>query len=157
MRSRTFALPEDTNNFKDLSEKRQRWRKKPHFPLKVPPFLLFVFFYFQGWGQSWTRDKAIMFGDSSTVMIIEVIKVSVDSFQHQHDNNLSAKEKKKFTWGCLQLYYQYRGTLALHLSVSPSLPAARIIRMLHAYYNTNPSKASALYVSVCIMCCALCF
>lgn len=41
------------------------------------------------------RDKAIMFGDSSTVMIIEVIKVSLDSFQHHRDNNLTVKDKKK--------------------------------------------------------------
>lgn len=53
------------------------------------------------------RDKAIMLGDSSTVMIIEVIKVSLDSFQHHHDNNLTVKDKK-FTWGDLQLYYQYK-------------------------------------------------
>lgn len=40
-------------------------------------------------------DKAIMFGISSTVMIIEVIKVSLDSSQLHHDNNLAVKKKKK--------------------------------------------------------------
>lgn len=94
-----------------------------------------------------------MFGDSSTVMIIEVIKVSLDSFQHHHDNNMTVKDekkkkRKKFTWGNLQLYYQYKGTLALYFPANPGLPAATIIRMLHAYYNTNPSKTSALYVCV---------
>lgn len=95
-------------------------------------------------------ENGIVFCDSSTVMIIGVIKVVQDSFQDHNHNNLTAKPKNVYL-GQLQLYYQYQGTKDLHFLGNPALPAARIIRMLHAYYNTNPSKASVLYVCICNM------
>lgn len=38
------------------------------------------------------QDKPIMFGD---LVIIEVIKVSVDSSILQHENNLTTKDKEE--------------------------------------------------------------
>ena len=47
-------------------------------------------------------DKAIMFGDFSIVMTTEVIKVSADSFQLFHVNNMTEGDKKsEYTQGAL--------------------------------------------------------
>ena len=102
------------------------------------------------------RDTAIMFGDSSTAMIIGVIKVLPGTAS-------STVMIKKKTWLACKRQEKnkkdrkvYLGQSAVVLTIqkhfglafpwkSLAFSGARLIITLHSHNNTNPSKTSALH------------
>lgn len=127
----TLALPEDTNIFKDLTQKRQRCsEKKIHFPLmKCHPTFFSAAFISKDEGKAQHRTKP-----------------PGPKKESARITNIRFKQQEKQTVDLPKSAF-----LLLTRRHFPHYPEARIIRMLNAQYYT------LLHACICTRVFALCF